>query len=336
MKVQPKAAGSLPLAVHSYAHLSKRLGVHPYFKLRQPLPAATQRAPRAKSWNVPALCAAYNWPNGLPGGGVIAIVELGGGWTQSDMDTFFGGIGQPAPMVTDVSVDTTRNTPNTGPNSADGEVALDIQVAAAAYFAATGHQATIRVYWSQDIAAAVRAATADGCDVCSISWGSDEANWRAQSSRAGLDMELAATKRPTRVWSCLLRPVTMIPAMADRRARTSIFRLPARISSAAVERPRRTQQKPFGTTIPVRRVERERVAAFPRCFLCRLGRLEHRMARAEWCRTWPQMPTRIPDTKFSCTALRWLSVGRVRLRRFTPGFSRPSGPSSVLSHPSCG
>jgi kumamolisin len=194
MKVQPKAAGSLPLAVHSYAHLSKRLGVHPYFKLRQPLPAATQRAPRAKSWNVPALCAAYNWPNGLPGGGVIAIVELGGGWTQSDMDTFFGGIGQPAPMVTDVSVDTTRNTPDTGPNSADGEVALDIQVAAAAYFAATGHQATIRVYWSQDIAAAVRAATADGCDVCSISWGSDEANWRAQSSRAGLDMELAATK----------------------------------------------------------------------------------------------------------------------------------------------
>jgi subtilase family serine protease len=76
----------------------------------------------------------------------------------------------------------------------DGEVILDIQVAAAAYFAATGHPATIRVYWSQDIAAAVRAATADGCDVCSISWGSDEANWRAQNSRAGIDMELAATE----------------------------------------------------------------------------------------------------------------------------------------------
>ena len=112
MKVQPKAAGSLPLAVHSYAHLSKRLGVHPYFKLRQPLPAATQRAPRAKSWNVPALCAAYNWPNGLPGGGVIAIVELGGGWTQSDMDTFFGAsASQPRWSPTFLSI--RRETPRT-------------------------------------------------------------------------------------------------------------------------------------------------------------------------------------------------------------------------------
>jgi kumamolisin len=49
--------------------------------------------------------------------------------------------------------------------------------------------ATIRVYWSQDIAGAVRAATADGCDVCSISWGADEADWGLQ---AGQDMEQAA------------------------------------------------------------------------------------------------------------------------------------------------
>jgi len=62
-------------------------------------------------------------------------------------------------------------------------------VAAAAYYVATGTTATIRVYWSQDIANAVRAATADGCDVCSISWGADEANWGAQ---AGQDMEQAA------------------------------------------------------------------------------------------------------------------------------------------------
>jgi len=63
----------------------------------------------------------------------------------------------------------------------------DLQLAE---FIATGQPATIRVYWARDIAPAVRAATADGCDVCSISWGSDEANWGQQ---AGDDMEQAAT-----------------------------------------------------------------------------------------------------------------------------------------------
>jgi kumamolisin len=93
------------------------------------------------------------------------------------------------PQITDVSVDATRNTPNPDPNGPDGEVALDIEIAGAAYYAATGTPAVIRVYWAQDIAAAVRAATADGCDVCSISWGADEADWGAG---AAAEMEQAA------------------------------------------------------------------------------------------------------------------------------------------------
>ena len=79
------------------------------------------------------MCEAYNWPTGLAGGGVIAIVELGGGWVQSDMAQFFGGINQPVLNITDVSVDGTQNTPDPGPNSPNGEVALDIEVAGAAY-----------------------------------------------------------------------------------------------------------------------------------------------------------------------------------------------------------
>jgi len=185
---QPPAGGGLRAAVHSYLHVARRPNVKPYFKLPR-----TGPGPRAAAgggpWNVPDLCAAYNWPTGLTGGGVIAIVELGGGWVQSDMDQFFQGIGQPTPQITDVSVDTTKNTPDPSPDSADGEVALDIEVAAAAYYAATGTPAAIRVYWAQDIAAAVRAATHDGCDVCSISWGADEANWPGQT---GQDMEQAA------------------------------------------------------------------------------------------------------------------------------------------------
>jgi len=191
------AATGLRAALHSYVHVARRPNVRsvvkPYFKLPTARPTAGRPGERAVRdggpWNVPDLCAAYSWPTGLAGGGVIAIVELGGGWVQSDMDQFFAGINQPVPQITDVSVDGTKNTPDPGPNSADGEVALDIEVAGAAYYVATGKPATIRVYWAQDIAAAVRAATADGCDVCSISWGADEANWGAQ---AGNDMEQAA------------------------------------------------------------------------------------------------------------------------------------------------
>ncbi len=166
----------------------------PYFKLRSQVTRIVADAATATGpWNVPDLCAAYNWPTNLAGGGVIAIVELGGGWVQSDMDSFFQSIGQPTPQITDVSVDGTQNSPNQSvgsSNDADYEVALDIEVAGAAYFAATGRPATIRMYWSQDIASAVQRATSDGCDVCTISWGADEAVWGATAAE---QMESAAS-----------------------------------------------------------------------------------------------------------------------------------------------
>jgi len=166
----------------------------PYFKLpSQVARVAPALAATTNTWAVPDLCAAYNWPTGLAGGGVIAIVELGGGWVQSDIDSFFQSIGQPSPQITDVSVDGTTNSPNQNVGSssdADIEVALDIEVAAEAYFAATGNPATVRMYWSQDIASAVEKAAQDGCDVCSISWGADEALW---GTTAAQQMESAAT-----------------------------------------------------------------------------------------------------------------------------------------------
>jgi kumamolisin len=189
-KNQPakKAARSRTVApgsyLHPYSHLNRKLECKPYFKV-----PATEAA-RGNAWNVPDLCAAYTWPTGLAGGGVIAIVEFGGGWVQPDMDQFFAGIGQPSPTVTDCSVDGTPNTPSPDPYGYDSEVALGIQVAAASYYVATGKPASIRVYWSQDIAAAVRAATSDSCDVCSISWGYDEAHWVPPAT--ALDMEQAA------------------------------------------------------------------------------------------------------------------------------------------------
>ena len=158
----------------------------PYIKFPKSMPAA--RTSGAQPWDVAALCWAYDWPVGLVGGGVIAIVELGGGWISADLEQFCTNNNIPVPSVTDVAVDGTSNRPGVDPN-ADGEVALDIQVAAASYSVATGKPATIRIYWARDIASAVRAAIQDDCDVCSISWGADEAEW---GKRAVEDMERVA------------------------------------------------------------------------------------------------------------------------------------------------
>ena len=177
----------VPLEIVNYIDTSQPVrAYHPYIRF-----AKVDAAPGSEdaSWNVPALCRAYGWPTGLVGGGVIAIVELGGGWASRDLELFCANNNIPLPVVTDVSVDGTRNAPGVNPDS-DGEVALDIQIAAAAYSMATGKPATIRVYWAHDIAPGVRAAMRDGCDVCSISWGMDEAEW---GEAAASDMEQVAT-----------------------------------------------------------------------------------------------------------------------------------------------
>jgi kumamolisin len=183
MARQAKGKRETTAAVHSYSHLIRKNGVRPYIK--RPLDLRS-----VSSWSIPDLCTAYGWPSkSAPGGGVIAIIELGGGWTKEDVAQFFKNANLPAPNITDVSVDGTQNSQCNPRNDADDEVALDIQVAGASYAVATDKPANIRVYWSQDIAKAVAAATADGCDVCSISWGADEASW---GPAAGDAMELMA------------------------------------------------------------------------------------------------------------------------------------------------
>lgn len=148
------------------------------------------KSPRgvSASWGLVALCHAYQWPSGLKGGGIIGIIELGGGWNQSDIDTFCQQEGIPPPVIVDISVDGTKNSPG---SDADGEVALDLQVSSAAYSVATGKPAQIRVYWAQDIATALLAAAKDGCDTISISWGAPELQWSRQDA---LNMEAAATQ----------------------------------------------------------------------------------------------------------------------------------------------
>ncbi|MBS1798198.1 MAG: S8/S53 family peptidase [Acidobacteria bacterium] len=115
----------------------------------------------------------------------IGIIELGGGFRQTDLTAYFKALKQKTPKVVAVSVSGGKNSPSNA-NSADGEVMLDIEVAAAV---APG--ARIVVYFApntdQGFLDAVAYAIHDTTykpSVISISWGAAEINWTAQAMAA--------------------------------------------------------------------------------------------------------------------------------------------------------
>jgi subtilase family serine protease len=139
-----------------------------------------EAAPAAVPLTAPQVASLYNFPAGTDGTGqTIAIIELGGGYTQSDLDMYFSGLGLATPSVTAVGVDGGSNSPG---QPSDGEVELDIQVAGAVapkaaqlvYFAANTDQGFINA-----IAQAVH--TTPPPIVVSISWGQSEDQWSEQS-----------------------------------------------------------------------------------------------------------------------------------------------------------
>ncbi|MGI8880094.1 MAG: S53 family peptidase [Jatrophihabitans sp.] len=132
------------------------------------------------------LGAVYDFPAGTDGTGqTIAIIELGGGFAQSDLDTYFEGLGLSAPTVTAVSVDGAQNQPGGDPTGADGEVLLDIEVAGA-----LAPKATLVVYFAPNTDAGFLDAVAEATQATptptamSISWGQYEEAWSAQSRTA--------------------------------------------------------------------------------------------------------------------------------------------------------
>jgi kumamolisin len=127
----------------------------------------------------PQVAQLYNFPSGVDGTGqVIGIIELGGGYRPADLTAYFKQISVAAPKVIAVSVDHGGNHP-TNADSADGEVMLDIEVAASI---APG--AKIVVYFAagttdRDFLDAISEAVHDRTNnpsVISISWGGPEAS----------------------------------------------------------------------------------------------------------------------------------------------------------------
>ena len=136
------------------------------------------------------LAEIYQMPPADGTGQTIAIIELGGGFSQTDLTSYFGGLSLAPPTVTAQTVDGGVNAPGQDPN-ADGEVLLDIEVAGA-----IAPKANIVVYFTQNtdagfVDAISTAAHADPtpCAI-SVSWGQSEDHWTAQS-RTAMDNAIA-------------------------------------------------------------------------------------------------------------------------------------------------
>ncbi len=128
----------------------------------------------------------YGFPsNAKATGQTIALIELGGGYRTADITAYFKSLGQATPKVSAVLVDKAKNAPG-NPNGADGEVMLDIEIAAAVapganivvYFAPNTDQGFIDA-----IATAVHDPT-NKPSVISISWGGPEPTWTQQAVTA--------------------------------------------------------------------------------------------------------------------------------------------------------
>ena len=138
-----------------------------------PAPTPPPHRPAGGPFTALDVAALYNFPTGLDGTGqCIGILEFGGGFGSSDLNSYFNNLGIRPPQVVAVAVDSGSNRPGSDPN-ADGEVLLDIEIAGAV---APG--AKIAVYfstftvkgWVDALTQAIHDTT-NNPSVISISWG---------------------------------------------------------------------------------------------------------------------------------------------------------------------
>ncbi len=180
--------GQVTLPVHLAGRVQAVLGLDnrrvakPHL-VRRKLAAAPAAAGGPSPLTPLQVAQLYNFPSNADGSGqTIAILELGGGFSDSDLQAYFSGLNLQPPAVTAVGVDGGQNSPGTDPD-ADGEVMLDIEVAGAV---APG--AAIAVYFApntdQGFHDAITQAVHDTArrpSVISISWGGPETGPASQA-----------------------------------------------------------------------------------------------------------------------------------------------------------
>lgn len=161
--------------------LDNRPQAHPHFRRRSQNPGIKPHAASA-SHDPNEIAKLYNFPDGDGSNQCIGIIELGSGFQLDDLNNYFTSLGLKTPQVIAVSVDGATNSPST-PNSDDGEVVLDIEVAGA-----IAPAAKIAVYFAPNtdrgFLDAITTAIHDAANqpsVISISWGSSESQWTKQA-----------------------------------------------------------------------------------------------------------------------------------------------------------
>jgi kumamolisin len=164
--------------------LDNRPQARPHFRLRTGRPGGPIMARETQQAFTPMqLAGLYDFPEGDGAGQCIGLIELGGGYEQSDLSMYFGSLGVPAPEVVSVAVDGAGNSPTGDPGGPDGEVTLDVEIAGA-----IAPKAKIAVYFAPNSDAgfidAVSHAMHDSTNnpsVVSISWGAPESAWTDQA-----------------------------------------------------------------------------------------------------------------------------------------------------------
>jgi len=182
--------------VEAVLGLDNRPAAAPHFRVRRSDGAAQARAAGGgnSSFTPTQIAQLYNFPAGTGRGQCVGIIELGGGERPADLKTYFSSLGIAAgPKVTVVSVDHGKNHATGNPDSADGEVMLDIEVVGA-----VAPQAHIAVYFAPNTDAgfldAITTAIHDTVNkpsVISISWGGPESSW-TQQALTGFDAAFQA------------------------------------------------------------------------------------------------------------------------------------------------
>ncbi|SAL17984.1 peptidase S53 propeptide [Caballeronia udeis] len=164
--------------------LDSRPQARPHFRFRPPF--KTARSESSTSYTPLDLARLYDFPGGDGSGQCVGIIELGGGYNESDLSAYFSQLGVAQPNVVAIGVDQANNSPSGNPNGPDGEVTLDIEIVGAIV-----PGARIAVYFTANSDAgfidAVNRAIHDDTNkpsVISISWGGPETNWTPQSQNA--------------------------------------------------------------------------------------------------------------------------------------------------------
>lgn len=172
--------------------LDNRPQARSHFRLHPPFRVAPRTAHSA--FSPIQVASLYNFPDNAGKGQCIGLIELGGGYIESDLQAYFSKLNVASPTVTAVSVNGATNQATGNPNGPDGEVTLDIEIAGA-----IAPEAHIAVYFSTNSDAgfisALSQAVHDSINkpsVISISWGGPEPMWTPQSMQAFNDALQAA------------------------------------------------------------------------------------------------------------------------------------------------